>query len=353
MEHYYLAKYAYFCTANNKGVAGIGSRQLVTDDLETWGIALQIASFLLDNEGASFADIQSHIEKISKDEIERGLSFLYDANLLFYEKHLSDDRYSRNKLYYRSKGLDTNKIQDRLSKSSVAILGCGGIGNIVSVMLATSGVGNIYLIDADIVELSNLTRQFMFSECDVGEYKVTSLSRELRKRNSEINVYEINKIVSSYDDLDIIKHVDVAVLSADSPANISLIVNKYCVSNSIPFIHVGYLNDISVVGPFFIPGLSGCINCGIMNNNINETSVDSIKSSMMKKINSKCKGVSFPIQNEISASIAANDIIKFLGKYGTPDSANKKIGFSPDGLQLSFLDYSVNSSCEICSKKQR
>ena len=75
-----------------------------------------------------------------------------------------------------------------LAGSRVVLLGCGGIGSLVAITLATAGVGELILVDGDHVEPSNLTRQFLFTEADVGLPKAEVLARKLRRRNSSCQV---------------------------------------------------------------------------------------------------------------------------------------------------------------------
>lgn len=73
----------------------------------------------------------------------------------------SADRHSRHALFYELSGADSERVQHRLAASRVVLLGCGGIGSLMAVTLATSGVGELTLVDGDHVELSNLTHQFL------------------------------------------------------------------------------------------------------------------------------------------------------------------------------------------------
>ncbi|MGL6055359.1 MAG: ThiF family adenylyltransferase, partial [Vibrio metschnikovii] len=73
--------------------------------------------------------------------------------------------------------------QEALKQSSVLILGAGGLGCASSQYLATAGVGTITLIDDDCVELSNLQRQVLHSDTDVGRKKVDSAAESLRQLN--------------------------------------------------------------------------------------------------------------------------------------------------------------------------
>lgn len=105
-----------------------------------------------------------------------------------------NNRYSRNHLFYNLYGADHLLVQKKLLSKHVTIIGCGGIGSHISYLLTTAGIGKITLVDNDIIEVSNLNRQFLFTEQDIGKKKTKILSRELKKRNSliEINTIEIN-----------------------------------------------------------------------------------------------------------------------------------------------------------------
>jgi molybdopterin/thiamine biosynthesis adenylyltransferase len=93
---------------------------------------------------------------------------------------MTGDRYSRQ----AAAGFD----QGKLSNAEVVIVGCGALGNGVASILAIEGVGHLYLVDSDKIELHNVTRQFMFTEGDVGEYKADVLARRLKERNSGIKI---------------------------------------------------------------------------------------------------------------------------------------------------------------------
>ena len=80
--------------------------------------------------------------------------------------------------------------QTRLKASSVLIVGIGGLGVSAGVQLASAGVGRIGILDDDMVEISNLQRQFIFSEADVGKSKVEVARRRLEVVNPNIRAAE-------------------------------------------------------------------------------------------------------------------------------------------------------------------
>ncbi|MBR9693391.1 HesA/MoeB/ThiF family protein [Candidatus Woesearchaeota archaeon] len=92
------------------------------------------------------------------------------------------DRYSRQ---VKVLGADA---QATLTQKTVLIIGVGALGSINAELLCRSGVGKLILVDDDVVELSNLQRQALYTEEDVGEEKVTALKSHLNKINKEVKV---------------------------------------------------------------------------------------------------------------------------------------------------------------------
>ena len=76
--------------------------------------------------------------------------------------------------------------QLKLKQAKVCVVGVGGLGNPIVTRLAAMGVGKIRIVDRDVIELSNLHRQTMFNEDDVGQVKVETAAKKLRKLNPDI-----------------------------------------------------------------------------------------------------------------------------------------------------------------------
>ena len=75
--------------------------------------------------------------------------------------------------------------QKKILKSSICIVGCGGLGSSAAQYLSMAGVGNIMLIDNDLINLSNLNRQTLFFEKDIGKFKVDTLRKNLQEINPQ------------------------------------------------------------------------------------------------------------------------------------------------------------------------
>lgn len=101
-----------------------------------------------------------------------------------------EERYSRQILFW---GED---FQNRLSKVSVFVGGLGGLGSIVSELLARSGVGEIYLCDDGIVDLPDLNRQILYSERDLGRKKTEVAREKLSVINHNVELITVNKRIT-------------------------------------------------------------------------------------------------------------------------------------------------------------
>lgn len=129
----------------------------------------------------TFLNVKSDLlKKYREEDVDEALELILKHNYVIDSSWYNrDSPFSRNSLFYALSGATPPEVQKKLKNKTVLILGCGGIGNLVSVSLATSGVGKLVLIDYDEIEASNLTRQFMFSKEDEGKNKAEVLQREL------------------------------------------------------------------------------------------------------------------------------------------------------------------------------
>ena len=155
------------------------------------------------------------------------------------------DRYSRNK------NLISPEEQEKLSKSKVVILGVGGLGGYVVEMLTRVGVGKLIIVDFDEFETTNLNRQIISTEDNLGLLKVEEAKKRIETINSEIEVTAVNKRISFHNIDGIIKGADIVVDGLDSP-KLKKIVELSCTRNNIPMVHGaigGWIAQIAVIMP--------------------------------------------------------------------------------------------------------
>ncbi|WFE05846.1 HesA/MoeB/ThiF family protein [Taylorella equigenitalis] len=122
--------------------------------------------------------------------------------------------------------------QEKLSNARIAIIGLGGLGSAASIYLAASGVGELILVDDDVVDITNLQRQIVHNECEVGFKKVVSAKESLTKLNSEIKITQIGKKFTP----NLLQGAIDAVLDCTDNFATRHDINRYCVQNKIPLV---------------------------------------------------------------------------------------------------------------------
>ncbi len=141
------------------------------------------------------------------------------------------NRYSRQMLLSHV----GEKGQEALKKSKVTIFGCGALGSSIAEHLTRAGIGDILLVDRDFLELSNLQRQHLFAESDVGEPKALLAEEKLRQINAEITVKGIVEDVNPANVEGFMRGRDL-VLDGTDNLNVRYTVNDACNKNRIPWI---------------------------------------------------------------------------------------------------------------------
>jgi bacteriocin biosynthesis cyclodehydratase domain-containing protein len=160
-------------------------------------------------------------------------------------------------------GVTPSECQARLRDAHVVVVGVGGLGGRVAWELACCGVGHLLLIDGDRVELSNLNRQIQYTEADIGSRKVEVMAARLRAFNAGVHVATVARRMESQVQLaDYIAGADVVIDTADWPAfEIESWCNAACFEAGIPHIGMAQIPPTVRVGPFYVPGITGCHQC--------------------------------------------------------------------------------------------
>ena len=136
------------------------------------------------------------------------------------------DRYSRQ-IILKKIGVVGQK---KLLKSNVLIVGAGGLGSPISIYLAALGIGKIGIIDKDSVEISNLSRQIIFSTNDLKKNKSSVAINKLRKINPDIKLHSFNKRLTKKNINQIAKNFDLIVDGSDN-FRTRFLINDYCLKN--------------------------------------------------------------------------------------------------------------------------
>jgi len=165
------------------------------------------------------------------------------------------ERYERQMLI-PGWGLDGQK---KLKVAKVAVAGIGGLGCPASIYLTAVGIGKIILIDKEKFELNNLNRQVLGWQNDIGKFKTNAAKEKLEELNSEIEIEAVVAEISKENARNVIGDVDVVVDGQDNWKT-RFIINEYCVTNKIPFIHAG-VSSLHGQMTTILPGKGPCLRC--------------------------------------------------------------------------------------------
>lgn len=153
------------------------------------------------------------------------------------------------------------ELQARLKASRVTVLGVGGTGAAVATSLAASGIGHLHLVDGDEIELSNLSRQVLYTQDDIGKSKSETAVRRLAALNGDIEITGSGVFLESPSDIrrEVIGS-DVFVHCVDSPTEVYEWSNNVSFELGIPWVLGAYTGPMAVVGTF-MPRETGCYQC--------------------------------------------------------------------------------------------
>jgi len=252
--------------------------------------------------------------------------------MIFSKKQI--DRYSRQIILKKIGTIG----QKKLLKSSVLIVGAGGLGSPVAIYLAALGIGKIGIIDKDKVEMSNLARQILFTTNDINKIKSKTAINKLRKINPNVQLKSFNEKLTTKNINKIAKNFHLIIDGSDN-FRTRFLINDYCLKNKKILISAAISKFEGQIYTFNFTKLnSPCLRCFIPNipNNID---VD----------NCEYVGILGTLGG-IIGSIQANEVVKEILQIGKTLCGYIMI---IDGLTLTFRKVKLNkrSNC-LCNEKK-
>ena len=219
--------------------------------------------------------------------------------------------------------------QKKLKGSHVIITGVGGLGCVSATYLTAAGVGRITLVDFDVVELSDLNRQVLYWEEDIGEKKIVVAQRKLSKLNPTIEIIPVFTQITKKNVFSIIEGAQVVVDGLDNLAT-RLIINSACVQYRIPYIYGG-VSRLRGMITTIIPGKTPCLAC------------------IYPEVPQGGGGLGvLGVTPALIANFQALEAIKFLIGQ-SPSLAGKLLRFNGNDMKFRIDDIKRNESCKVCS----
>lgn len=217
--------------------------------------------------------------------------------------------------------------QEKLKASKVFIAGAGGLGSPIAIYLAAAGIGSIRIVDHDHVDLSNLNRQILHWDGDIGRDKVESAKAKIIQLNPSIELEAIKKTIDKGNVSNLVGDSHLIVDAMDNLPT-RYLLNKTAIEKNIPFFH-GAVSGIEGRAMTVIPGKSACLQCSYRG---------------------PVPAEKFPVIGTAPAvigSIQATEVIKFIVGMGEL-LLNRILRY--DGMSMEFREFKVNRNpqCEHC-----
>ncbi|WP_100753925.1 molybdopterin-synthase adenylyltransferase MoeB [Vibrio salilacus] len=224
--------------------------------------------------------------------------------------------------------------QEALKQSSILILGAGGLGCASSQYLAAAGIGKLTLIDDDVVELSNLQRQVLHHDADIGTKKVLSAAHSLKQLNPYLKLETIDRRLND-DELSTLIQAHSLVVDASDNVETRNQLNKICFAHKIPLVSGAAIRMEGQVSVFtYQDPTEPCYQClsALFGNN----ALSCVEAGVMS-----------PVVGIIGA-VQAMEAIKVIANYG---NAKKGKILMLDALTMSWREMNLMKmpTCPVCA----
>lgn len=220
--------------------------------------------------------------------------------------------------------------QKKLKQSHILIAGVGGLGSPAAIYLASAGVGKLTLVDSDAVDLSNLNRQILHWEDDIGEEKVLSAARKLSRLNSSVEITPVAVKITTENVIGLLQGVNIVIDCLDTMET-RFILNEGCVRKGTPLIHggiYGLTGEITTI----IPGKTPCFAC-----------------IFPRPAKGKRPFPVFGATPALIASLQVMEAIKLISGFGDP-LAGKMLYINGENMEFIFVNLEKSPDCQICGK---
>jgi molybdopterin/thiamine biosynthesis adenylyltransferase len=235
------------------------------------------------------------------------------------------ERYKRQMMLFGDEG------QERLKKAHIFIAGAGGLGSPASLYLAVAGIGTITIIDMDVVDQTNLNRQILHFDRDIGKKKTASAAEKLREINPDITADAIDVEIDETNAADLVGNAD-GIVDAMDNYQTRYLLNEVAIEKNIPLFHGG-IRGFYGQATTIIPGITPCLKCIFPKAPPREV---------------------FPVVGVtpgIIGTIQANEVIKYL--LGSGELLTNRL-FLWDGMQAHAEEICVerHPACTACSGRE-
>jgi len=240
---------------------------------------------------------------------------------------LTENELKRYERQIRIFGVDG---QERLKNAKVFVAGAGGLGSAISIYLAAAGIGRIRIVDHEKIELSNLNRQILYCDEDVGREKAASAEEKLKKINPDVSLEAISETIEENNVLELVDDFDLIVDAMDN-FHTRYLLNRTAIVKNIPFFY-GAINGLYGQATTIIPGKTACLRCIFPEPPLSMT---------------------FPVVGAtcgVIGCIQVTEIVKYIVKMGS-SLENRLLLWDGLNAKIDEIEIERNPSCEDCGWK--
>ncbi|MFX1252938.1 MAG: ThiF family adenylyltransferase [Promethearchaeota archaeon] len=238
------------------------------------------------------------------------------------------ERYSRQLILIGKEG------QERLKSSRVLIAGVGGLGCWSALLLTEMGIGTLRLVDRDVVEISNLHRQPIYTEKDLDYSKAEVAASHLSLRNTKVKFEPIAENIDEENAERLLEGVDILIDGLDS-LSARFTLNRACIAKRIPYIFAGATANSSNISTFLSDRKSPCLSC--LYEGVDESVIPT------------CETVGIhPAILPIAAGVQVSEAVRLLTQQEA-QLVNKLLFINLTTLSFDTIVLNQRSDCLVCS----
>ncbi|MCI5113230.1 MAG: HesA/MoeB/ThiF family protein [Candidatus Electrothrix sp. AW1] len=223
--------------------------------------------------------------------------------------------------------------QEKLLHAKVLVIGTGGLGSPNSLYLTAAGVGTVGIVDADVVDPSNLQRQIAHSTKDLDRPKVESAAEKMRALNPDVEVKPYKLYINAKNINEIIREYDFVIDGSDNFAT-KFLVNDACVLAGIPYSHGGILRFKGQTMTV-LPGQTACYRC-------------SFREPPPNPVGCSRAGILGAVAGMLG-TIQAAEALKFITGAGTL-LTNTLLTFDAATMDFRKVPLKKRSDCPVCGE---
>jgi len=308
---------------------------------------------ILEKVRVNYKDVTGKDIDMLIDLLEKNKYIIEDhKNYIDYFEDYNKERHKRNINFlgnFSAIGSEKYEYIENIQNQRILLLGLGGVGSTILYNLSALGVKDILGVDYDIVDKTNLNRQILYRESDVGKLKVLSAKRTVKEFNSDIkfttknqqikNEKELQELVSEY-------RPTFIICAADRP---SILLNEWlnnvCLKEGLPWMYGGNSESVSYYR-LVEPGITSCFKCSEINFHENKQFEAIEKNEYIRREQPSPQNNCIAASSSILGSMIVFDYIKYTTKMEKTKSNSSMIKFNYSSMNITENTIHKNDACK-------